>query len=404
MTMIRKLRSSEIESSIRMSEFAFQYEMTDEERKERVKSMDPNETWVIEENGEILSKATIFPLQVYLDGLIVPMGGVSGVVTWPEHRRSGLVAQLLQRSLEQMRENGQILSFLYPFSIPFYRKYGWELFADMETITLKREQLPPRETYKGTLKRIEKDEKIIDPVYQEWAKKYTGAIVRDEKWWKQSVFKRKKGTLVAYYNEDQQVSGYLIYEVKKQKMTVLELIWLDVDARKGLWNFISNHDSMIESATIKTVAHDRLPFLLTDPKVKRDVSSYFMARIVDVEAFLKIYPFHIKEDGTTIILHIHDDFCPWNDGIYMIKSQNGVTNVTFHPLNQQDINNKKGANCQHPPKKGLRLSVQALAALLLQSQPLDVLVEEEWIKGDNETMIMIDESLPKLKPFLYDFF
>jgi len=48
--------------------------------------------------------------------------------------------------------------------------------------------------------------------------------------------------------------------------------------------------------------------------------------------------------------------------------------------------------------------VQALAALLLQSQPLDVLVEEEWIKGDNETMIMIDESLPKLKPFLYDFF
>lgn len=404
MTMIRKLKSSEIESSIRMSEFAFQYEMTDEERKERVKSMDPNETWVIEENGEILSKATIFPLQVYLDGLIVPMGGVSGVVTWPEHRRSGLVAQLLQRSLEQMREDGQVLSFLHPFSIPFYRKYGWELFADTETIVLTKEQLPVREAYSGALKRIDKDYKLIDSVYQQWAKKYTGTIVRNEKWWKQSVFKRKKGTLVAYYNAEQEVTGYMIYEVNNQKMIVHELIWLDVDARRGLWNFISNHDSMIESASIKTVAYDRLPFLLTDPKVKREVSSYFMARIVDVKAFLEIYPFQNKEDVAPIIFHIYDNFCPWNDGVYIIKKQNGQVYVTSFSSNQQDKEKNQGANCQHPPKKGLRLSVQALAALLLQSQTLEVLVEEEWIQGDTETIDLLKESLPTLKPFLYDFF
>ncbi|WP_280770219.1 GNAT family N-acetyltransferase [Salipaludibacillus daqingensis] len=401
---IRKLYRSEIESSIRMSEFAFQYEMTDEERNERIKSMDPNETWVIEENSDILSKATVLPLHVYLDGKSIPMGGVSGVVTWPEKRRGGLVSQLLHHSLKQMKQDGQVISFLYPFSIPFYRKYGWELFADAETITLTREQLPPREDHKGKVKRVDKDFTIIDDVYHQWAKKYTGTIVRNEKWWNQSVFKRKKGMLVAYYNHEQNVTGYMIYEVKNQKMTVHELIWLDVDARRGLWSFISNHDSMIETATIKTVAHDRLPFLLPDPKVKREVSSYFMARIVDVEGFLNIYPFHLREDSPPIILHIYDAFCPWNDGIYMINNKNGANNITFFPPNQQADDNQIGVNCQHPPKKGLRLSVQALASLLLQSQTLNVLVEEEWVKGDAHTMTALNDSLPKLKPFLYDFF
>ncbi|PYZ92357.1 hypothetical protein CR194_16120 [Salipaludibacillus keqinensis] len=400
---IRKLRPSEVESSIRMSEFAFQYEMTEEERKERIKLTDPNETWVIEEEGQIISKTAVIPFHVYVDGRPVSMGGVSGVVTWPEHRRNGLVSQLLKHALKQMKEDGQLLSFLFPFSIPFYRKFGWELFADNESITLTRDQLPPRKQHKGIVKRIDKDYTMIEDVYHTWAKRYSGAIVRDEKWWDQSVFKRKKGTLAAYYNEELTVTGYMIYEVKGRKMTVHEMIWLDGDARHGLWSFITNHDSMIDTATIKTVAHDRLPFLLTDPKVKREVSSYFMARIVNVKEFLSIYPFTIENNTPPIILHITDEFCPWNDGTYIIVKKDGQIDVRFFQT-QKDSEKEIGASCQHPPKKGLRLSVQSLTAVLFNYQPADVLHEEEWIVGDHETLKLLNKSTPALKPFLYDFF
>ncbi|WP_416148880.1 enhanced intracellular survival protein Eis [Salipaludibacillus sp. HK11] len=401
---IRKLTSAEIESSIRMSEFAFQFELTDEERREEVKLTNADETWVIEENGEILSKATVLPLHIYMQGQKLAMGGVSGVVTWPEHRRSGLVAKLLKQSLEQMKEDGQLVSFLYPFSIPFYRKFGWELFADMETLTLTRDQLPRREQYDGTVKRVEKNASEVNSVYQQWAKQYAGTIVRDEKWWTQSVFKRKKGTLVAYYNQQGTSSGYLIYEVKNKKMTVHELIWLDADARRGLWHFISNHDSMIDSVTIHTATHDRLPFLLTDPKVKREVSSYFMARIIDVKEFLAIYPFSLQEGEAPIILHVFDEFCQWNDGIYMIKKQDGEIDIKFFPSSENVQQDNQGSACQHPPKKGIRLSVHCLTASLFNTQPVDVLYDEEWIKGDIQTLEAFRASIPKLKPFLYDFF
>ena len=58
------------------------------------------------------------------------MGGIAGVATWPENRRQGHVSTLLKHALQEMKSKGQTLSFLHPFSIPFYRKFGWELYAE----------------------------------------------------------------------------------------------------------------------------------------------------------------------------------------------------------------------------------------------------------------------------------
>lgn len=406
--LIRKLKQSEVEASLQMSEFAFQFEMSDKDRIQAIKSAQPEQTWVIEEQDEIVSKATVLPLHVYLNGQVVPIGGVSGVVTWPEHRRGGHVTKLLEHSLIEMKEEGQVLAFLYPFSIPFYRKYGWELFADTETLTLEKDQLPKREKYEGTIRRMTKEDPlIVDDVYQAWAKQFSGTIVRDSKWWERSVFKRKKGSIVAYFNSQKEKTGYLIYEVKNRKMTVHEIIWLVPDARRALFHFISNHDSMIDKVVIKTVAHDRLPFLLTDPQVKREVTSYFMARIVDVKAFLSLYPFEFNVDDQPLILHISDEFCSWNSGTYIVSHSDSNQNkieVRFFAANVAGEGAPTRATCAHPPKKGIHLSVQHLAAILFCTQSTQVLLEEEFIKGDQQSMVIFESALPHLKPFIYDFF
>lgn len=403
---IRKLKPAEIETSLRMSEFAFQIDISEEERKERKETMNPEETWVVEDGGDIVSKATILPLHVYFNGQIIPMGGVSGVATWPEYRRGGHVTKLLSHSLAEMKKDGQILSFLYPFSIPFYRKYGWELFADTESITLSKEQLPRREKFEGMIRRISSDDgpEIIDEIYHAWAKKYSGTLVRDAEWWQQSVLRRKKGTIVAYFNASKEKTGYLIYEVKNRKMSVHEIIWLTPDARKALFHFISNHDSMVDSVEIKTVAHECLPFLLEDPKVKREVSSYFMARLVDVKAFLIAYSFKIPSGSQPIILHVSDEFCSWNNGTYIVspsKSTPEKHEVQFFEANQLSKDNK---SCAHSPKRGLHLSVQHLTALLFCIHPVHTLYEEGLIEGDEQTKIALEASIPSIKPFIYDFF
>lgn len=54
----------------------------------------------------------------------------------------GLMHALVRRVLEEMRENRQTISFLYPYSIPFYRKMGWEIISDKMSYTIKDTQLP----------------------------------------------------------------------------------------------------------------------------------------------------------------------------------------------------------------------------------------------------------------------
>ncbi|MBU9722908.1 MULTISPECIES: GNAT family N-acetyltransferase [Bacillaceae] len=397
---IRKLVKEELDYSFSMSEFAFQYELSGEDREKRKKWAKPENTWVIEEDNNIISKATILPLETYILGKKVPMGGVSGVVTWPEHRRSGNVKKLLAHCLETMKDNGQIVSFLYPFSIPFYRKMGWELFADQQTITLTRDQLPPRKDTTGYIKRVDQNHHYIDEVYQAWAKQFNGTLARDENWWNQSIFTRKKGNIGVYYNSTHEARGYIIYSIKSNLMKVHELIYLDPEARDGLWTFISNHDSMLEKLEIIVPPNSGLPFILHDPKVKREIKSYFMARIVDVEKFLTLFSFVDEKDKSTIILHITDDFCKWNDGTYFIHPVNTTeteAKIEFYP-------SKSVGSCQHPPKKGIRLSVQTLTALLLNSQSMDTLLQEDFVLGDHNTAKRLSNSFQKQQPFIHDFF
>ncbi|SDN74519.1 GNAT family N-acetyltransferase [Alkalicoccus daliensis] len=395
---IRRMKAAEAEKALIMSEFAFQYTLSEDERRARLADMNPHETWIAEEDGEILSKAAVLPLHVYMYGLAIPAGGVSGVATWPEHRRKGIVAELLTHSLKEMKEQGQLLSLLYPFSIPFYRKYGWELFADREKITLTREQFPLKESCEGECRRISQDAKIIGPVYDEWASKRNGTIVRTAEWWKKSVFKRKKGIIAAYFREGV-CRGYLIYEVKDQHMQIDEIIWLDPDARKGLFSFIRNHDSMAEKVSIITGAHDIFPFLLPDPKAERVLSSYFMARIVDCETLLALVPFQL-ETNESIILHVSDSICAWNVGTYIISASAGTpARVRFFPLQSEE-----NTISRQLPSKGITLDINNLSAVVMGAQSAEKLWEEQYIEGDEESVRLFTKAVPAKNAFIYDFF
>ncbi|MDQ0253965.1 putative acetyltransferase [Evansella vedderi] len=396
---IRKLQRSEIDISIEMSEYSFQYELSEEEREERRRNISPEDSWVVEDDGKILAKATVLPLMVHFQEKQVSMGGVSSVATWPEYRRSGLVKDLLFQCLIEMKEKGQLLSFLAPFSIPFYRKFGWELFAEEQKLTLTKEQLPVRKPTAGSIKRVEKDYQVIRHVYEEWASRFNGTLIRDEKWWKRLISRDKKDHLAIYYTQEGDPKGYMFYQIKSQTLTIDELIWLDPESRDGLFTFIANHDSMIDKVVWTTTPNDGIPFLLPDPKVEREIISYFMARIVDVKEFLKVYPFQMEEGSSPIILHLTDEFCSWNDGTYFIEMKQNQIKTNFF-----STKGSSGANCQHPPKKGIRLSIQTLTALLFNAQSMDVLYREGLVLGEEEQAKKLENAIKSGKPFIYDFF
>lgn len=116
---IRQLHADDFEEGLGLSEYAFQYKVTGEDRERAREKFKPEQIWGVFEGPSLSAKLVLLPLQAYIQGKPVSMGGIAGVATWPENRRQGYVAKLLTHALQTMNEAGQTLSFLHPFLIPF---------------------------------------------------------------------------------------------------------------------------------------------------------------------------------------------------------------------------------------------------------------------------------------------
>ena len=56
--------------------------------------------------------------------------------------------------IDYMHKKKLPISFLYPYSIPFYRKMGWEIVSDKLTFTVKDTQLPKAFPVRGMVERV----------------------------------------------------------------------------------------------------------------------------------------------------------------------------------------------------------------------------------------------------------
>jgi predicted acetyltransferase len=389
---IRKLTEQNFHEIIQLSQYAFQYKLSEEELFERKQRLSTHEIWGVIENEKLAAKLHIIPFSVYIHNLEVSMGGIAGVATWPEFRRKGHIRHLLKHSLQQMKNRNQILSFLHPFDIEFYRKFGWELFASYKKYEIKKQDLFFYPTVSGKILRMDNEDPIpkLNSIYEQFAKRYNGMLKRSKEWWSQSII-TNNNHVVAYLNENEKFSGYIIYNIKNRVMEIEEWIYTNEEARRALWNFICQHDSMVEIVTLKAPIDDQLPFLMKNPKINQEIVPYFMARIVDVEKLLHQYPFSKRED-VSLFLHINDQHAPWNSGTYQITKDK----IRFFQ--------KQTHACTQPPKRGLYCDITVASAMFLDYERPTFFYETGQLKGNEKDVEILESLIPDKKTCFLDFF
>lgn len=381
-----RLKEDKFREALRLSEYAFQYKVEEERMQQQITKMkESHEVYGIMEGENLAAKLHLIPFHIYIGKEKFKMGGVAGVATYPEYRRSGYVKELLQHSLQTMKKDGYTVSMLHPFAVSFYRKYGWELCANLLVCHMTKSDLVMKKQVNGTVKRFNKEShpEEVEKLYETFAERFSGMLVRNEKWWLQAVYDDL--TLAIYYDENQTAAGYMLYKIENYKMTVEEFVPLHNEAQNGLWNFICQHDSMIKDLEMTVSENEPLLYTLQEPRVKAEIKPYFMGRIVDVEQFLKQYELNWNNVQQEVILHITDSFAQWN-------------NITVRLANHEIT------IIEEPIDKGIKLDINALSTILFgYKRPLD-LNELELISGSEEEIRAFENVVPVRKPFIYDFF
>src|SRR4051794_31966949 len=153
---IKLLNENDYLETLRLSEYAFQYRVPEEKIPSSLEKLKSHKLLGIREGSALAAKLHIIPLAVHMNDDVWKMGGIAGVATFPEYRRSGYVKLLIIEALTQMKQDGQIVSLLAPFDFSFYRKFGWEILSDVKKVTIEKTNLKFLSLQSGTIKRYSK--------------------------------------------------------------------------------------------------------------------------------------------------------------------------------------------------------------------------------------------------------
>lgn len=341
-------------------------------------------------DGEkLVSQLAVYPFNVNIFGRTFEMGGLTGVGTYPEYANMGLMYKLMRQALADMQQRKQSISYLFPYSIPYYRRRGWEIISDKMTFEVKDVQLPKRKKVPGYVERLSIEHPDVITVYQLFSSKMHAAMIRNElawdEYWRWDV---DELTAAVYYDGTHQPLGYLLYWISEDVLHIKEMIYINQEARIGLWNFIGAHFSMVSKVVGNIFMNEPLSFWLEDADIKETISPYFMARIVDAEQFISQYPF--KATGTDIELtfRLDDPMLEWNQGIFTLH---------VSPDGQGEL-------LQSKDQPAFSIDIQTLTTMLLSYKRPTYLVAISRLNSDQKSVDILEKVINMQTPYFSDYF
>jgi len=285
------------------------------------------------EGDELLTTSGHIEFTARLRGNWVSLAGVAAVASPPEHRRKGLVADLLAASLSDYRERGWPISALRPFEESFYGTYGWATGVRYRTATVEPGALAPAAELVGDEGRFVRlraaDHERLHDAYAAWTDGVTLATRRSDDWWRERILGAPDGEPYCYgWERNGTVRGYLVYEVTDDRtLRAQEVAAADDEAYLHLLRFCYNHDSQVNEVELYGPESEFLIDVVDDrDALTVEEAAGQMVRIVDVPPALEAPEYRGVEDAR-VVLDVTDDTADWNDDRFALAVADGTATV-----------------------------------------------------------------------------
>lgn len=339
------------------------------------------------DHGTLVSQIAVYPLKMNVYSAVYSVGFVTSVCTYPEYTGNGLMKRLMRQSLEHMCQKHQSLALLFPYSIPLYRKMGWEIISNKITYSVKDRQIPSKASAPGYVRRVDWGNEDFRNLHTKFAAATHGCLFRNTLAWEEYWRWDEDDTVVAiYYDVSRKPCGYMVYLIKDDVMYIKEMIYLTHEAHEGLWEYIRAHESMIDEVRGSSYSSEPIAFELEDGDIREIIRPYIMGRIVDVDQFFSKYHCDPTADHATILFEIEDSFLPWNNTAISVHFHQGECSITEAPT----------------PYKA-KLSIATLTTLLLGYKTAARLYRMGRITAEEETIQLLDDVLYHETPDISDY-
>ena len=335
----------------------------------------------------LVSQFAVYPAKMNVHSTVVDTGFITSVTTYPEYSGLGLMSKLMKQALTEMKDSGQSVALLFPYSIPLYRKKGWEIISDKMSFSARIDQLLNTFDAPGYVRRKPFDSNDLTDLYTKFARQTHGCILRSQILWEEYWRWDVDDTIAAiYYDTNDTPLGYIVYRINNDVMFIKEMIYLNFEARNGLYQYIAAHESMIDEVKGYNYTSVPIAFSLPDSDIKETIRPYIMGRIVDFSAFIAKYKFDSSASGKSITFNIEDPLLEWNNKSFTVAIENGICHLT------------KDAS-----KYTANLSIGTLTTLLMGYKRASYMAKLGMIDAETDTIKLLDRIIVNEKPYISDF-
>lgn len=300
----------------------------------------PERVLVAAEGSRVIATAQAYATRQWFGGRPLETAAVASVATDALYRGSGVAPRVLKRLLEEAREAGQVYSSLYPSTVPFYRRLGYEYGGVYTVYRVPLAELPAgRSTWESgaaELTAMPEDDESLRASFRRLAERENGMVEGlEDDWWRLRVFGRHSeeepgGTVTT---SEEVPHGYAAYRQERlggslegYRLACTHLVAHTPLAARALLGFFRRFKGVGQELTWQGPPSEPLAFVVPEQSVGPIRTFRFMSRILDVPGALegRGYP---EVEGEARF-GVHDPTFPEAGGTFQLEAGGGKVKVT----------------------------------------------------------------------------
>lgn len=305
--------------------------------------------WIGEMDGRIVAGCRLFRFRQWVAGVEIPTMGLSTVAISAADRRRGLAAKLTTSAMRESRTRGDLVTSLYPFRDSFYRKLGYGMAGEVQQFLIPPQEFPDNPgRSRVSLHSLPEGQPYLKHVYDRWAPTQTAQFSRSDRAWER-VWEAGGRHAAVYMDGKGEPAGYLVFGyaglrgVGRPTLDVEEIVWLDREARLGLYGWISSLSDQWSQVIYRAHPEEAFPEHVSTLRQPGEAMARWhfwfpaavtmygpMFRLLDVDAAWSARRVH-PGAPISVAIEVSDAQIPENEGPWILRMVDGRIAVTPGP-------------------------------------------------------------------------